>query len=144
MNTRVFALIAGVVYTIVGVMGLLGIGVTPMVHDPALAVEAQHGMLLGLFPVNLLHNIVHLGIGIWGIAAYYQTAGARTYAKGIAIIYGALAIMGLFPVLNTTFGLVPLYGHNIWLHAVTAGVAAYFGWAHAPARTTSRPASSTF
>lgn len=25
-------------------------------------------------------------------------------------------------------GLVPLFGHNIWLHALVATIAAYFGW----------------
>jgi len=30
--------------------------------------------------------------------------------------------------LRTTFGLVPLYGHDVWLHAVLAAVAAYFGF----------------
>ena len=36
--------------------------------------------------------------------------------------------MGLIPVLNTTFGLVPLFGHDVWLHAGTAALAAYFGF----------------
>jgi hypothetical protein len=30
--------------------------------------------------------------------------------------------------LYTTFGLIPLYGHDIWLHAVLAAVGAYFGF----------------
>lgn len=37
-------------------------------------------------------------------------------------------MMGLFPVLNTTFGLIPIFGNDVWLHAVTAIAAAYFGW----------------
>jgi len=32
--------------------------------------------------------------------------------------------------LHTAFGLVPLYGHDIWLHAGLAVVAAYFGFMH--------------
>jgi hypothetical protein len=36
--------------------------------------------------------------------------------------------MGFIPLLNTTFGLVPLYGHDLWLHAALAIVAAYFGF----------------
>jgi hypothetical protein len=31
-------------------------------------------------------------------------------------------------VLNVMFGLTPLFGHNIWLHAGTAALAAYFGY----------------
>jgi hypothetical protein len=26
------------------------------------------------------------------------------------------------------FGLIPLYSHDVWLHAGTAAIAAYFGW----------------
>ena len=31
---------------------------------------------------------------------------------------------------STGFGLVPLYGNDIWLHALLALVGAYFGWVH--------------
>jgi hypothetical protein len=138
MNVRRFALIAGILFTLVGLMGLLGIGVTPMTHGPDVAVDTQHGMLLGLFPVNILHNIVHLASGIWGLATYYRRDGERVFAKGLAVIYAVFAVMGLFPGLNTMFGLVPMYGHDIWLHGLTAAVAAYFGWADVPVRTTNR------
>ncbi len=36
-------------------------------------------------------------------------------------------VPGLEPT-RTTFGLVPIYGHDVWLHAVLALIAAYFGW----------------
>ena len=36
--------------------------------------------------------------------------------------------MGLLPVLNMTFGLIPLYGHDVWLHAGFAAMASYFGF----------------
>ena len=52
--------------------------------------------------------------------------------RAVAVIYALLAVMGLIPGLNTTFGLVPIYGHDVWLHALLAIVAAYFGFAAAP------------
>jgi hypothetical protein len=38
--------------------------------------------------------------------------------------------MGLISAANlhTMFGLTPLFSHDVWLHAVTAVIAAYFGW----------------
>jgi hypothetical protein len=36
---------------------------------------------------------------------------ARTFAYGLMIFYGALAVMGLVSVVNTTFGLIPIFGH---------------------------------
>ena len=36
--------------------------------------------------------------------------------------------MGLIPGMNTLFGMLPIHGHDVWLHAGTAAIAAYFGW----------------
>lgn len=129
MSVRYFAMVAGLVYLLVGVLGFIpGAKTMPHGGDPSLAVHQGYGYLLGLFPVNILHNLVHLAIGFWGIAAYSSFDAARTFSRALAIIYGLLAVMGLFPVLNTTFGLVPIFGHDVWLHALTALAAAYFGW----------------
>jgi hypothetical protein len=62
-------------------------------------------------------------------------SASRVFARGIAIINGVLMLMGLFPGWNTVFGLLPLFGHDVWLHAGAALVAAYFGFAASPAVT---------
>ena len=86
--------------------------------------------MLGLFPVNVVHHLVHLLVGVLGIAAYRAFDSARLYARGLAIVYGVLAVMGLISAANlhTMFGLTPLFSHDVWLHAGTAVIAAYFGW----------------
>ena len=132
MATRYFALGVGIVYVLVGVLGFVPAFLSPPPADPDLAVDTLYGLLLGLFPVNVLHSIVHLIIGVAGVVAYRSYSGARAYAQTLAIVYGLLAIMGLIPVLNTTFGLIPLFGHDVWLHAVTAIAAAYFGFRARP------------
>ena len=131
MRTRYFALVWGLGFLLFGVAGFIP-GVTPA-EPPVehLAVDAGHGRLLGLFPVNVLNNNVHLLFGVWGIASDRSFPAARTYARSVAVIYIMFAVMGLIPVLNTTFGLVPLYGHDVWLHLFLGGVAAYFGFARA-------------
>jgi hypothetical protein len=132
MAIRYFALAAGVVYALVGVLGFVpGLNVEGPPGRPPLAVDSFYGYLLGLFPVNLLHNLVHLAIGAWGLFAYSRgIPDSRAFARGLAILYAVFAVMGLIPGLDTTFGLVPLYGHDVWLHALTAAAAAYFGWFH--------------
>jgi hypothetical protein len=51
------------------------------------------------------------------------------YAKGVAVIYLLFAVMGLMPpAISTVFGLVPLHGHDVWLHLLLAAVAGYFGF----------------
>ena len=131
MTTRNFAMVAGVVYIIVGVLGFVPPLLTSPADAPPLAVNQGYGYLFGLFPVNILHSLVHLGVGVWGVLAARTLAAARTYAASLAIIFGVLTVMGLVPRLNTVFGLIPLFGHDVWLHAVTAIAAAYFGFREA-------------
>lgn len=125
---RTFALVFGIIYVLVGVLGFVP-GLNQM-HGgmPHQAIDSFHGNLLGIFPVNVMHNIVHLAIGAWGIVASRSVGGARMYGRALAVIYGLLAVLGLIPATNTLFGLAPIYGHDIWLHALSAIVAGYFGW----------------
>ena len=104
MMTRRFALVVGIIYLVIGIAGFIpGLVQGPGYSD--LAVNALSGNLLGLFPVNVVHHIVHLLVGV-------------------------LAVMGLISAasLDTMFGLTPLFSHDVWLHAGTAVIAAYFGW----------------
>lgn len=129
MKTRYFALIVGIIFLLIGLAGFVpGLLAPIMGSAPPLEVDSGYGYLLGLFPINVLHNIVHLLVGVLGVVSYRTYDTARLYARGLTIVYTVLAIMGLIPVLNTTFGLIPLFGHNIWLHALTALIAAYFGF----------------
>jgi hypothetical protein len=129
MGARYFALISGVIYVLIGLFGFIpGMVATPGTGGPEVIVNAGYGYLLELFPINILHNLVHLAVGVWGILSYPSYVRSRNYARGLAIFYGVLAIMGLLPVLNTMFGLVPIFGNNVWLHALTAAIAAYFGF----------------
>jgi hypothetical protein len=83
-------------------------------------------MLLGIFPVNLLHNTVHILFGLWGIAAARSFSGAKAYGQIAGAIYILLAILGHFD--PTGFGLVPIGGNDIALHAVLGIVLSYFGF----------------
>lgn len=129
MTSRSFARVIGFVFLAVGVLGFVpGLKTPPPLSAPNLAVEGGYGLLLGLFPVNWIHNLVHLGIGFVGLTSSRSMIDARKFARGLTLFYGGLAVMGVIPGLNSTFGLIPLFGHDIWLHAVTAAVAAYFGF----------------
>jgi len=139
MALRRFALIFGIVFLIIGAGGFIPGMVAPHSH-PDVAVTSGLGLELSLFPINVLHNIVHLLFGVWGLLAARSDAGARGYAKATAIIYALLTVMGFIPALrlHTTFGLVPLYGNDIWLHALLAIVAGYFGFVHRADQTVQR------
>ena len=62
--------------------------------------------------------------------------GARAYCRFVAVVYALLAVVGLIPQLDTVFGLIPIHGHDVWLHAAIALVAAYFGFAGPVERVT--------
>jgi hypothetical protein len=131
MSTRTFALIWGIGFLAIGVGGFIpGVTTPPHPGHPALAVDANYGQAFGLFPINILHNIVHILFGLWGLMASRSLGGAKGYAKAVAIIYTVLTVAGIVPGLNTMFGLVPLFGNDIWLHALLALGGAYFGWMH--------------
>ena len=74
---------------------------------------------------------MHLLFGVWGLVAGRSLSAAALYGKVVGVSYGLLAVLGLIPAakLWTVFGLVPIYGHDVWLHALIAAVATYYGFA---------------
>lgn len=109
---RQLALAFGAVYLLVGILGFipgLSSGMAP----------AGGTYLLGVFPINWLHNLVHLGIGA---ALVYAATGERTatvVARAIGIVYLAVGALGF--VAPATFGLMPIGGADIALHLVSGG-----------------------
>jgi hypothetical protein len=125
MSTKTAALVFGIVFAVVGLLGFMP--APPPPDAPPLTVEHGHGLALGLFPVNTPHNVVHLLFAVLGIAAW-AGGWARSYFQLLAVSYGLLAVLGLIPGTQTTFGLIPIWGNDVWLHALIAGAAAYFGF----------------
>jgi hypothetical protein len=130
MVTRV-AMVFGIVFLLLGILGLVATGGMSMAADPAPA------MVLGMFPVNLLHNIVHLAFGVWGLLAARSFAGAKMFAQVAGVVYLVLACIGFFA--PTGLGFVPLGGNIIWLHAAIGLVLAGIGFT-AKQGTTAAPA----
>jgi Domain of unknown function (DUF4383) len=125
MSTKTAALVFGIVFTLVGIAGFMP--APPPPDAPPLAVEHGHGMALGMFPVNTLHNVVHLLFGVLGLAAAAGGWGRR-YFQLVAVSYALLTVLGLIPGAHTTFGLIPIWGNDVWLHALIAVASAYFGF----------------
>ncbi|MDQ6945066.1 MAG: DUF4383 domain-containing protein [Actinomycetota bacterium] len=122
--TRLYAIGFGVVYTLVGILGFF---VAPTLET--------HNLII--FPVNVLHNIVHLLAGLAGIA-FFMSNRALQYARGMAIIFAVLTVAGL--IVPNGFGLVPLGGADIALHAATAILAAVAGWLYVSRKENERVA----
>ena len=77
---------------------------------------ASSTKLAGLFPVNAAHNTLHLLLGVWGVIAMRSSVAARRYCVLSGGLYLLLAGVGL--VVPEVFGLMPIGGNDITLHAV--------------------------
>ncbi len=126
---RWLALVFGIAFVTAGLAGLLPVFTHPMPADaPHLHVDAAYGLLIGLYPVNLVHSLFHLAVGLLGIAAFVRPSFALSYVRAFAVVLAALTVMGLIPGLDTAFGVAPLFSHDVWLHGIEALAAAYVGW----------------
>ncbi|HEY3517698.1 MAG TPA: DUF4383 domain-containing protein [Gammaproteobacteria bacterium] len=133
MNVQTFALIAGLLFLLIGVAGFVpGLVTLHTSVEHQLTIGQGAGDLFGLFAVNVAHNIVHIASGVWGLLVSRNIDAAVVYARSVAIIYALFVFMGLVPQLSTAFGLVPLHGNDIWLHGLIAAAAAYFGFLRHP------------
>ena len=82
--------------------------------------------LLGLFEVNMLHNIIHLASGGLTILAATQGIGAmRLWGKLFGFVYLAVAIAGF--VTPDLFGLMHVNMPDNLLHLGLAAIFLYVG-----------------
>lgn len=125
MTAPGFALVTGLFYATLGLLGMMSSLVLPAAAAPGGQVPL-FGYLFGLFAVNLVLNGVHFLFGVWGLVAWAGALSAVTYARSLAVLLGAMALFGLMPGLLAA--LMPLHGHNVWLHGLTAAFAAWVGF----------------
>ena len=88
---QMLALAFGAVYLLVGVVGFFITGFDGFASNRT---DGNMDTLL-IFMINPLHNIVHIVIGLAGIALSRTLAGARTYGWLLAVGYGAAFVYGL-------------------------------------------------
>ncbi len=131
---QLLALVFGIVYLLVGIAGFFVTGFSGFaMHD--------HGQTLLIFAVNPLHNIVHLVIGLLGIALWGTSGGARTFGWLLLVGYGVTFVYGLFAVSNPGINFLNINAADNWLHALSALVGLVIAvW---PARSSSPSAYGT-
>lgn len=125
-TTQYFALAYGIAFTLVALAGFVSHGVD----------QHHQVLILGVFPVNALHSLAHLLIGLGGFAVFFgPPLSAVYYARIVGFAYLLLGVVGIFE--PDFFGLMPIGGADIALHLVAGGAALYFGYAHRLAATRS-------
>ncbi|WP_010204468.1 DUF4383 domain-containing protein [Salinibacterium sp. PAMC 21357] len=112
---RLLGVIFGAVYILVG---LLGFTVTNGVGFFA----TEGGLLLGLFEVNIFHNVAHLLIGAaLLLAGISNKRAARTANSTVGFAYLALGFAGLLLV-GTSLNILALNAADNVLHFASAVV----------------------
>ncbi|HXF64430.1 MAG TPA: DUF4383 domain-containing protein [Caldilineaceae bacterium] len=88
---------------------LLFLFVVALGHLPGLTDD--QGQLFGLFQIDLVDDILHLGSGIWaGIAAWRSTRASVFYFRAFGALYSLDAVFGLLFGQGILDGGIFLYG----------------------------------
>jgi hypothetical protein len=125
---QLLALAIGAVYTLIGILGFFITGFENFAAE-------TNKTLLG-FEINPLHNLVHLAIGLAGLALWRRLDTARTYGWLLAAGYGLAFLYGLFAAGNSDINFLSLNGADNILHLLSA--AAGLAIALWPANRTAR------
>ena len=133
---RIFAYALGGVYLLVGIIGFLSPFLTGV--SPAQGfIVTERADLLGVFAVNWLHNLVHILVGVAGLAAGRAIPSSRTFAQVIGWLFLLLGIVGFVVPGDLLLGILPLNPPDNVLHLLTGLVGLFFGYA--PARVAEAP-----
>jgi len=119
--SQTFALIVGIAYLLVGVVGFFVTGFDNFAGR-------TYGDEVIIFPVNPLHNVVHLALGAVWIVSSAREDRARQVNVLFGAVLGLVTILGAFGVLR--FLAIESFGSpDNFLHLITAALALYFGTA---------------
>lgn len=108
----------GVVYVAAGLRGFIpGITVAGAQHP-------GHGLLLGIFAVNALHNVVHLAAGALLIGASTAASNTILVNRALAVVFALLVVSLIAPVVEG----VAINPPDTLLHLATALLTGYLGY----------------
>ena len=112
---RLLATVFGIVYVLIGIAGFFvtsGVGF----------IDTTGGLLLGIFSVNILHNVAHVLIGAaLLIAGLSGVRPAKTVNSVIGAAYLLLGLAGLF-VVGSAFNILAINGADNVLHFGSAAL----------------------
>jgi hypothetical protein len=130
VTSRRFALLLGLLLLLAAAAGFVPQLVAPADSVHGLSLDAGRPLLLGWFGASALHNIVYGAIGLAGLVSARTPRGAVSWCRRAGAAFLALTVCGVVPHLDTMFGLMPLYGNDIWLNGLLGLSCCYFGWIH--------------
>lgn len=128
-------MIVAVTYTALGIIGFLPIDAINPVHPEGIGVR----YLFNLVAINGMHNLIHLGIGVSGLAVMRDPGRTRVWGKVVGTVLLLVFAGGMvqayaesLPRDQSLLNLVPLNSPGHMLHLATGVIALYLGLAKAP------------
>lgn len=121
---QVFALVLGVVYLAVGVLGIF-------VANDFVGGEAEDKLIV--FRVNHLHNLIHIALGaIWISASrsFGLAKKANVFLGGTLLVVALLGFTGI-DLVHTLLNITSSMDPDNFLHLVTGALSVFFGTAGA-------------
>ncbi|MDW3847870.1 DUF4383 domain-containing protein [Micromonospora sp. BRA006-A] len=99
-------------------LGALGFvpGVTSHFADLRFAGPGSGARLFGVFQVSVVHNLVHLVLGVAGLVLARTVAGARAFLVGAGAVYLALWLYGLAVDRRDAANALAVNRADSWLH----------------------------
>lgn len=99
-------------------LGALGFvpGITSDYADLRFAGPGSGARLFGVFQVSAVHNLVHLVLGLAGLALARTVAGARAFLVGAGAVYLVLWLAGLAIDGRDAANVLAVNSADSWLH----------------------------
>jgi len=112
----------GVFYLLIGILGFIP-GITVETNDPGSV--PMEGELLGIFAVNLIHNLTHVALGailIWG---GMSAANVGKVNRLMAVVFAVLVVASIIAPIVEGVNINP---PDTVLHLVSALLTVYLGF----------------
>lgn len=141
MQTRAFLVLLSLAYILFAILGFI-----PALHSaapanaPSVHATADYGYLFGVFPVNLVDDLINLVIGLLGLACAARLDTAIGYIRFLFVVFGLMTVAGFMPQLDTLGGVAPMLGGDIVVHAISCLLCGYFGFVAVPDEVLAAPA----
>ena len=113
------ALAFGAIYLLIGIIGFFITGFGDFFGNHNGMDMAHEGDTLLGFMINPAHNVVHILIGLAGIALSRTLKSARTYGLLLLVGYGAAFVYGLIAI-GKTWDFLSINAADNVLHLATA------------------------
>jgi len=109
------AWVFAVVFLAIGILGFV----------PGITAD---GSLLGIFEVDLLHNVIHIVTGaVAALAAWKGAQLSKLFFQAFGVVYAIVAVVGLVQG-DTVLGLIDVNLADNILHVAIAAAALYLGF----------------